>query len=348
MLEIQALNLRSIDDSTALVLNRLMNRIRLERLPDDPPTPLDQDLQGWRNLPEFEEELAWLVWNEDHTDLDASGGLEIWNTEDNRHLCFFDIMVIPECRRQGLAKQLLARIAEAARQNDRRLMMAGSNGRVPAGTAFLRSIGAQPGMEARTNQLKLAELDRRLVEDWLASSVELQTRFSLGFWDGNYPEEQLEAVVEMFEIANDEPHDLLEIEDRKITGEMLRQMEQYRNARRVERWTTYVVENSTGKFCGFTEVFWNPNQPTIIQQGFTGVHPDYRGQKLGRWLKAAMVDKVLRDRSLVTLVRTRNANSNAAMMAINDKLGFKPYLAETLWQVETAKVLESQGVKMQG
>jgi GNAT superfamily N-acetyltransferase len=71
----------------------------------------------------------------------------------------------------------------------------------------------------------------------------------------------------------------------------------------------------------------------------TGVFPQYRNKGLGRWLKAAMLDKVIKERPQVKYVRTGNADSNAAMLKINTELGFKPYMATALWQVEMEKVI---------
>ncbi len=39
-------------------------------------------------------------------------------------------------------------------------------------------------------------------------------------------------------------------------------------------------------------------------------------------------------------MRTGNADSNAAMLKINNALGFKPYTSDALWQVELQKVLD--------
>ena len=94
----------------------------------------------------------------------------------------------------------------------------------------------------------------------------------------------------------------------------------------------------TEKFAGYTEVVWNPNRPEIISQGMTGVFPDYRNKGLGRWLKAVMLDRILTRRPQAKFVRTENADMNAPMMKINTELGFKPYIAESIWQVETEVV----------
>ena len=101
-------------------------------------------------------------------------------------------------------------------------------------------------------------------------------------------------------------------------------------------------------YAGMTEVTWHPSRPQILQQGMTGVLREYQGRGLGRWLKAAMLEMILRDRPEARVVRTGNADSNAPMLKINSELGFRPHESRYVWQVETARVLaylESVGVQ---
>jgi hypothetical protein len=56
---------------------------------------------------------------------------------------------------------------------------------------------------------------------------------------------------------------------------------------------------------------------------------------LGKWLKAAMLERLHRERPDVRVVRTGNADTNAAMLAINEALGFAVAREAIVWQVAT-------------
>ena len=321
-------------------LNRHNNRIRLERLPDDPPIPLEESIQNLKNTPPFVDLHAWMACKLNQTEITGYAFVAFLKMEENKHLAQFEITVLPGYRRQGLGRQLLSLIAEASSNNNRRLLITNSTDRVPAGEAFLLRIGAQKGLVGHTNQLRLVDLDKGLISRWLEHGQQIGTNFELGFWDGPYPEEQIQQVAELYEVTNQQPFGDLEVEDMHMTPEHLRQTENNNLARGNQRWTFYIIDRATGKFAGYTETIWNPNRPELLRQDMTGVLPQYRNQGLGRWLKAAMLDKILKERSQVKYVRTGNADVNAAMLKINNELGFKPYTADALWQVEIQKVLE--------
>ncbi len=338
-LEIQPISLRSASEREYACLNAFGNLLRGEMLPEDPPIPCDEDIQRWRTLPAFQKEAVWAVWDESQKRIIARAEAMVWYTGDNEHLAEFVIGVLPTHRRQGIGRRLLRPIVEFARGHERRLLICETNDRVPAGAAFLTRLGAQAGLVSRVQQLRMAELNQGLIEDWLARADSLREEFEAELWTGAYPEEQIAAIAQLIEeIAKDEPREELEVEDQKFTPDTLRQWEANMFAGGARRWTVMIVRRADRSLAGLTEVVWNPNRPTILNQYFTGVLAAFRNRGLGRWLKAEMMTRILRDRPEVEVVRTGNADSNAPMRRINDEMGYRPFFAETFWQVDTEVV----------
>ncbi|MEE9601209.1 MAG: N-acetyltransferase, partial [Thermoplasmata archaeon] len=60
---------------------------------------------------------------------------------------------------------------------------------------------------------------------------------------------------------------------------------------------------------------------------------------LGKWLKAAMLLRVREKFPQIQVVVTDNATSNAAMLSINERLGFRPH-KEGVWAQITLEALE--------
>ncbi len=336
---IEQLNFKEATDSEFAALNKIINIVRFERQPDDPPIPLNETTNQIKNLPSFVDLKMWSVWNEDHSEMIAMGNVGLMHTDENQHIAQFDIIVHPDARRQGIGKELLDLITAAAQADQRRLLLTDTNDRIPAGEAFMQRLGAKRGLEGHVNQLRVDEIDRDLLEHWLENGQKNISEFELGIWEGAYPEEQLNEIVQLMELTNQQPLGDLAIEDMHITPQQLREMEKMDTSRGNQRCTFYVLEKANATFAGYTETVWNANRPEILRQDMTGVFPEYRGKGLGRWLKAAMMDHMLKIHPQIKFVRTQNADTNAAMLRINNEMGFKPYMTSVLWQMEISQVL---------
>ena len=332
---IHPVDLANADEAVQRAYYKYYTTIQGEKLPDDPPLSFERLRASWENMPDFLDIWIWLAAPaaadvaEDEIGAGRGGVLR---TDDNQHLAQGEVSVAPAWRRRGVGSRLLQPLVERAEAEERRLLLGTTSDRVPGGVAFLERIGGQPGLQGRVNQLDLETVDRELLAAWTAEPA---AGYEMGLWDGPYPQADMEDVLAIYEVMNQQPFEDLEIEDVHFTEEQLRQMEQRMAATGHQRWSLYVRHSESGEVAGFTEVVLDPDRPQIVRQGNTGVKMEHRGQGLGKWLKAAMAQKLLAERPEARFIRTENANSNAPMLRINEAMGFEPYHAETIWQVET-------------
>ncbi len=299
-------------------LNRFRNRLRSDHWPSDPPERLERTKLSARSA-----EALWCV--RAPREIVAAG---VFGN-------LLDIYVLQERRRQGLARQLLELMAETARTQGRRQLETRTDADTPAGEAFARLIGGQLQSTWVTSELALADVDRHLMLAWVESAPQRAPGFKLGFWDGPCPEEKLERTTVMFQVMSEahgkDPDHVLTVEDVRK-----------RDAKRVEdgvgRWTMYAEDGESGEYAGFTAISLDPHEEEILHQGDTGVAPKFRGRGLGRWLKAAMMEKVLNELPNARLIRTGNEAGNEPMIRINHDMGFEPRKTFHRWTFDLDRV----------
>ncbi|MFN8497289.1 MAG: GNAT family N-acetyltransferase [Anaerolineae bacterium] len=323
-------------------MNRFANRRRKEEWPHDLPVPVEKTRIDMTVFKENARRYLWVVWQGE--DIVGTAGLYVEDALTNTHFGWLDMWVLPHYRGHGLGRQLLALAAEAARAEGRRLLMGETDSYVPAGDAFTAHLGANKGLVAYSNELTIADVDRAMIRRWIERAPERAGGFSLEFWDNGVPEEDMDRWIRMFETSiNDEPRGDLEIEDEKLTPEQVRDWERIHRERGVQAWTVVVREDATGELAGFSEVRWNPFEPDRMWQGGTATSRSYRNRGLGRWLKAAMMERILRERPQVKRIRTGNAEVNAPMLKINYEMGFRPIKTWSTWQIEVERALAWTG-----
>ena len=78
--------------------------------------------------------------------------------------------------------------------------------------------------------------------------------------------------------------------------------------------------------------------PPLLADLDTAVVPAHRGHGLGRWIKSAMLVRLRAERPDVTEIETGNSTASQHMLAINQRLGFRPWQELNSWQGEVPEL----------
>jgi GNAT superfamily N-acetyltransferase len=297
----------------------LANAMAAERIPEDPPISFEAFAARVRNRPAMVVIKDWLARSAEG-ELVARGLVVRFEADANRHLREANIEVLPPHRRSGLAKRLLREISAGAGEADDIVLAFYVSDRVPAAAAFVKPVGAKTTLTMHTNQLDLSRLDRAMVREWAAINTK---GYRLAWIEGDVPDDLMANVIVAYDAMNTAPRGDSAMQDWNTTPEQLREFDRARRGAGRDRRLVLAIHEATGQTAGYTELVYDPKIPHLIWQQGTAVIPSHRGRGLGKWVKGATLDSVLRDWPAARLVRTGNADSNAPMLAINTRLGFK-------------------------
>jgi GNAT superfamily N-acetyltransferase len=251
--------------------------------------------------------------------------------ESSKHLFWGDLYVRPDHRRQGIGSSWLPVVIELMEAHG--CTKVGFGTEDPSGHAFLKSLGAEAKLSGAENRLKLADVDWKMVDRWIGEGAKRSPQTKLEVYDGPLPEAMWEDYApQLTSMLNTMPFEDLDHGEIVVTPDHLREYDA-QMAIAGETLHTILTREPDGVISAITDTSWAPHRPAIIEQRFTGVRPDARGRGLGKWIKAAMLAHLHRLYPAAQWVATENAGSNAPMLAINKKLGFKQYRAGTEYQI---------------
>ena len=321
MVTVEELDPARADEATLAELAELTTIEQRDLAPDDPPVAVAEEADDLRALPAFEEVHLWAARDPDGRLL---GRATLWieHRDENQHFAELWLVVRPEARRRGIGRRLLEAAVERAREKGRTTLM-GMPVAGPEGAAAARALGAEVALVNRISRLRTADLNRALLEAWVARAGERAAGYSLVAFDDDCPDELLEQFAALMAVMNTAPRGSLDIEDDVFTPELIREFEASMRLKGTVIWTLMAREDATGELAGYTSLFFPKHRPWQAQQGDTGVDPAHRDKGLGRWLKAANLLRLLDERPEAQVVDTDNADSNEPMLSINVALGFR-------------------------
>lgn len=320
---VEVLDLDNADDTLKAAYLRVAQHAHNEAVPEDGHIPEDELWYEVPNVNAGQPKHYWGVWNDARTELLATLCVSWEDYGDNPELSWIEIHVMPDARRQKIGAHLAKVGVEFTKANGRTLPGFDANSRCDAGWAFLKRIGAEHKLTGRFSMLKFADVDRPLLEGWVARAAERASDYELVRWDGPCPDEYVDAFVAEQSVMNTAPTENLELEDEVFSVERLRDRENMQAFRRIDQRTLVARHIPTGEFVAHSDVWLPQRWPTKAYQNDTGVHPAHREKGLGRWVKAQMLLNLMDERPHIDNISTWNAGSNAAMLGINYAMGFK-------------------------
>lgn len=246
-------------------------------------------------------------------------------TLDNTHLCYCDLQVHPEHQRRGIGTALVGAVVDAARAEGRRTVIAEAY--VPSGSdgpalAFSRATGFSEAIDEGIKIVDLPETE----PTWEMLAREAAARsegYTLVPWLDEVPDELLDEFCRLNVAFNDEaPSGELELEPEVWDAARVRDGEAQN--RKVGRHVFAVAAVAPdGTMAGVTEAMVSDHAPTRGFQSGTLVLPEHRGHALGLAMKVANHQALRTAFPECQILMTGNAGVNAAMNAVNERLGYR-------------------------
>ena len=221
--------------------------------------------------------------------------------------------VHPDRQRAGIGRALLHEVAAGTA---RPILRA----RAWRGTAGARALPALGFRRVTTHGIRRLDLtDPAVASPGLLDELgHARERFELVRRVGPTPVDALAEMQLLREAINDAP-DAHEFE--AYPPDRIAAYEQSLVARRQTQHTIVARDRATGAAAGLTMVCVHELSPEIAAQEDTSVLPAHRGHGLGLLLKLEMAQWLRAERPDVRAVDTWNDETNAPMLAVNERLG---------------------------
>ena len=266
----------------------------------------------------------WLMFSEDGQvvayarmsyDTELSPDYEI-----NRHIYQTQILVAPAYRGKKVASLFLKNMNEIAKEMGKETMLAEVDN--PIGIKFCRRLKGQEVLEELQQRLYLADIDWRLVGEWVEKAKTRSPRTTTELFQ-ECPERDIAEFCRVYtETINQRPTGGMEQEI--ITSPESRRIEERNMRKRGIEYYTMISRERDGRISALTDIMYNPREPYRVNQYFTGVLDRYRRKGLAKRLKAEMIFAIRDKFPDVEYIKTTTARTNQPMRAINKALGFQP------------------------
>ncbi len=227
---------------------------------------------------------------------------------------FVNVVVHPDAQHQGVGRALLDRVETTADELGARTLLSYTVETRPRAMRFLQAAGYEEYDREWRSTLDLGTFDPaewsdaidRVTSSGIRIASVAELREAEPDWVGRLHELYASVEVDVPTPLTIHPVPVAEFETLNLGRRLIDD--------------GFLVAIEGGEFIGLTEPQRVEDEPESIAQDMTGVAAKARGRGIATALKAAAATWA-KDAGY-TSIRTYNAQSNAPMLAVNDKLGF--------------------------
>lgn len=337
-LKFEVLDRFNVSEDVLQSIFNLGDTLRYERDPDEPHPDRELRRRLFTNLNPYTQNFEWLILDKEK----VIGRFDVsWENEkspsyeENKKYTNISIILHPSYRRKGIGHKALIIALQKIKDEKPETVTLVSEATLESGKSFLKKLGGKIAIEGAENRLYLRDVNWDLMDQWITEGRELakQEGVTLKSFTNHCPDDVVEEYVSVYEeTMNQQP---LGDFDGKIgyTVESFREQEA-RFAKQNIDWYTMYTEEQDGHVSGLTEMIFLKEMNHKAMQNLTGVKKEYRGRKLGKWLKAEMLRFITDKYPSIKYISTNNATTNAPMLSINTRMGFKEFKREELYMID--------------
>lgn len=306
--------LHDISDTDVAAWHDVLAASMAHDLPEEPAPTLDQVHGDLTTAGLDSRHLLWTATEGD--DVVGVARLRLFDGSGRAHLGQFAIDVHPGHRRRGIGSRLLDAVAAAARDDRRRCIVVEASSETP-GVAFLEARGFECVLSL---SLLLLTVDEAAGIEEIVHAE--HPGYHLTRWLGVVPSELADTFATAKSAMGDMPTGDMDYGTADWDADRVRDMAEVVEKRGDTLLTVAALHGDT--IAGFTELVIPVGDGTRAIQYDTAVVPEHRGNALGLWVKAAMLDWLRAEWPAAGEIETDNAEDNSHMLAVNERLGFRP------------------------
>lgn len=257
----------------------------------------------------------------------VGAGTIVLPLQDNLEKAYGDVFVEPALRRRGIGSALVAGLVERMRAEGRTLLLVDSG--IPGDlredhpySRFAREHGFTMA-NVEVHRVLDLPVETSMLRAMAAEAAAHHEGYDIRTFVDEVPDELLDSYLVMLsQLAVDAPTGDVDFEEEKVTRELYAQhLQKLRDQGRHKLVTVAVGPDGTA--VAHSDLVIPRHDRSKVYQWGTLVRRDHRGHHLGAAVKVANLLALQEQHPERTEIHTTNSETNATMIGINERLGFR-------------------------